>query len=106
MIATCELDSRALSSAFGLRRERIHVTGYPRCDVLFDASGELDESAEPFRYLYLPTFRDRSGFDPIQWGGSAWGELNDWLGDNSAKLDIKLHPAAVVLSGNTFPGST
>lgn len=52
VIASSETVQRRLVSAFGLPKERVVITGYPRHDILFENSNRVKK-----RILYAPTWR-------------------------------------------------
>jgi CDP-glycerol glycerophosphotransferase len=94
-----------LESAFGLRDDRVPVTGEPRVDVLSRgtpesrrstaraaiaaAVGETDPSARLI--LYAPTWRDGAP-DPAVPSGEEWRRIVEVLGRRRAVLLVRSHP--------------
>jgi CDP-glycerol glycerophosphotransferase (TagB/SpsB family) len=94
-----------ISSAFGVPRERIAVTGDPRDDVLLTgtreqrrtpaitllekAIGVVPSTARVV--LYAPTWRDGE-HDPSAPDAATWDEIADWLTRTDAVLVVRVHP--------------
>jgi CDP-glycerol glycerophosphotransferase (TagB/SpsB family) len=94
-----------ISSAFGVSRERIAVTGDPRDDVLLAGSaderrssaiallekaiGVVPDSARVV--LYAPTWRDGE-HDPSAPDAATWNEIASWLDRTNTLLVVRVHP--------------
>ena len=82
VVSSAKFFDENLSSAFDISNEKILLSGYPRCDVLFkpslhDFTRKINAKfGNPLKILYLPTFRslneafrpfDSFGFDEDIW---------------------------------------
>jgi CDP-glycerol glycerophosphotransferase (TagB/SpsB family) len=100
IIATSPETAQITERAFDLEADAIVITGYPRNDILFQASppGADDGSwPESFReavesgrfvFFYLPTYRD-SGKPFLD---VDWAEVDRLMERGNASLFLKLHP--------------
>ncbi len=103
LIASSERDAEAISTSFGVPRERVAVTGLPRYDLLFEELpptsdlSECDHRIEQLLagrrlVLFAPTFREH-GCSPVEQVSPAeWSRLCACLRDKGAVLGIRLHP--------------
>jgi CDP-glycerol glycerophosphotransferase (TagB/SpsB family) len=100
IVVTGERLTDVFASAFGVARDRIVVTGYPRNDALFGAIPGFDVGQNRSLYdeiaaddgptlAYLPTYRDgdRPPADAIDFAA-----LDELLGARDATLLVKFHP--------------
>lgn len=86
-----ELVAARIASAFGIRRDRIVVTGDPRDDVLHEpAPSPLDHGAAR-AVLYAPTWRDGAA-DPVVPTPEEWETIAAWLDAHDAVLYVRSHP--------------
>lgn len=103
--AASEVVRGRLESAFGLREDRVPVTGEPRVDVLSQGSAEerrataraaLDALAGPLSpdtraILYAPTWRDGAA-DPAVPTAAEWAAIDALLEQVNAVLFVRSHP--------------
>ena len=95
--------------SFGVRQNKVIVTGYPRNDYLFQENDSLEKLGVPVPndcklVVYMPTFRVPKGasyfdsqsdaiLDVINLKDSFWMEqFNDYLKTKNIYLLVKLHP--------------
>lgn len=103
-IATSDVVADKFSSAFGITRKNIFITGYPRNDILLENEVEVTLSSEESGFydrlkilkdhhqkiaIYMPTFR-ASEID--FWDVINLNELNQRLAGLNVVLVTKLHP--------------
>src|SRR5690606_12092097 len=86
LTAACEVSQARLMSAFGLSKERVQVTGYPRIDRII-AAGERPAWLPGGRgserlILYAPTWRESAAAEAHLWNGfdtHRWKQLlEEW----------------------------
>jgi len=98
VIATSPLHAEQAYEYFGVGPERVEITGFPRCDVLFhperpQVDSALDawirdlESRGAHLFFYMPTFRD-DGSPPFVF---PWEELDRRLGELGARMLVRTH---------------
>ncbi|MEO8262309.1 MAG: CDP-glycerol glycerophosphotransferase family protein, partial [Pseudolysinimonas sp.] len=89
-----------ISSAFGIPRDRIVVTGDPRDDVLLAGTAAerrtaaleaLGADGTARRILYAPTWRDGAS-DPSAPDAATWDEIVAWLDRTDSELWVRTHP--------------
>ncbi|MDX1645751.1 MAG: CDP-glycerol glycerophosphotransferase family protein [Longimicrobiales bacterium] len=101
ILATSEEMLEITCRVFDVDEDAVAITGYPRNDVLFDASagggGPRTDWPSAFRtadeegrfiFFYLPTYRD-SGKPFVD---VDWGEVDDVMERRNASFFLKLHP--------------
>ncbi|WP_395638761.1 CDP-glycerol glycerophosphotransferase family protein [Pseudolysinimonas sp.] len=86
-----ELVAARISSAFGVPRDRIVVTGDPRDDALTTPAAPLLEAGGSRTILYAPTWRDGDP-DPATPTPEQWRALAAWLDARDAVLYVRAHP--------------
>jgi CDP-glycerol glycerophosphotransferase len=86
-----ELVAARISSAFGVPRDRIVVTGDPRDDALTAPSAPLLEADGARTILYAPTWRDGDP-DPATPTAGQWDAVASWLEQRDAVLYVRAHP--------------
>jgi len=97
IVSTSEIFDHKLNSAFKLKNGNVFKTGYPRNDLLNSSSIHPIISNinikynNPFKVLYLPTFRSDCSFDPF--GNNCFSEVAmlKVLEDNNIVLFSKGH---------------
>ncbi len=108
IVSASEFCSDALANCFKVSHDKIKVTGYPRCDILFEETDmpsklDINRIEWPKVVLWMPTFRQSSQlkiFDSHQTQtGLPLIETSEQLIDLNKKLQelrlfviIKLHP--------------
>ncbi len=98
MIATSEAMARLFAQTFGLPLSRVHVTGQPRTDVLFEGKApDLALRAGPLpahskRILYCPTWRDGSATRLFPFTDQDWDALDACLVRLDALMFVRTHP--------------
>ena len=94
-----------ISSAFGVPRERIAVTGDPRDDVLLagDPAGRRAAARDLLEgavgalppatrvVMYAPTWRDGE-HDPSAPDAATWQQITAWLERTNSVLIVRVHP--------------
>ena len=82
-----------IESAFGVRRDRIVVTGDPRDDELLSSmrAAAPRRATGRRRILYAPTWRDGQP-DPAAPDAATWEAIVAWLDANDAELMVRTHP--------------
>lgn len=107
-IATSEFFQNKLSSAFGISKDNILITGMPRADLLFEKSSFLEKVCNGKKYrsigIWMPTFR-QSNVDTFRsdaqmengffnyWDENTLNKINDSLVSTNDFLILKIHPA-------------
>ena len=99
LIVNSEKTREQYAGAFALPRERVHVLGLPRTDLILDKERMEEKRARFFRQypelagkritLYAPTFRDDEEEHPRQ--TLDLGSLTGVMGEDEA-LFLRLHP--------------
>ena len=80
-----------LASGFEVDLASVRKDGYPRNDCLVADSGP--RNGVVLRVMYLPTFRDRSGFSPLgELATAATEGLDDALAAHRVELLVRPHP--------------
>ena len=92
MIAACDDEKKTYEKAFGLRSNKVVVTGHPRLDNVFAQS--QSKSCNSVKLIYLPTFRGAPGSDFTLWQDSnfPYYELGKLLELIDGEFYVKLHP--------------
>jgi CDP-glycerol glycerophosphotransferase (TagB/SpsB family) len=85
-----ELVAPRISTAFGVPRDRIVVTGDPRDDALL-AGAKRARPGGLRRILYAPTWRDGQA-DPAAPDAATWDAIATWLDAHGAELLVRTHP--------------
>ncbi|HWH98631.1 MAG TPA: CDP-glycerol glycerophosphotransferase family protein, partial [Pseudolysinimonas sp.] len=87
-----ELVAARISSAFGVPRSRIAVTGDPRDDALAaHGATKLLDAGAAHTILYAPTWRDGAP-DPVAPTPEQWDAIAAWLEQRDAVLYLRAHP--------------
>jgi CDP-glycerol glycerophosphotransferase len=87
-----ELVAARISSAFGVPRSRIVVTGDPRDDALTaPRDAALLDAGTARTILYAPTWRDGAP-DPVAPTSEQWDAIAEWLERRDAVLYLRTHP--------------
>ncbi len=98
VVSTAQTFSHKLSSAFDIPFEKVILSGYPRCDLLFEK--ELHPLVEkwdvkfnkPTKIFYLPTFRsENDNFRPFNSFGFDENEWSQYLIKSNSILISKGH---------------
>ena len=111
MVVTGDEYAKQYAINFGLRRDQMLVTGFPKVDYIFHPDSEWREKLkvkEADKYIFwLPTFRNtnRPGFErhnhtvpkgetglPMVSSIDQLKSINELLVDNNSVMIIKLHP--------------
>ena len=108
-IATSSVFQEILAGAFGMKKERVFITGFPKNDVYFGAMPGAEigadqevlaklqqlkkESSLPRTILYAPTWRDTGG-DSFFEKPDALLRLDEFLTQENLFFFLKLHPLA------------
>jgi len=117
-IATSHYFQKKMEKAFNLPKDKVVVTGQPRCDLLYEATDWFEkEGINRSKYhkigIWMPTFR-KSIKGSIRVDGiykenaisflnkNQLSDLNSFLKDNSTLLLIKIHPMDA-LQNEIFP---
>ncbi len=98
-IALSDEHAALMASAFQLDRTDVWVTGYPRNDAL----RSTDAASEKPTLLYLPTFRDRSGFSVVDALMSEGDSITAGLSRLGAQMMVSMHPADLARADLTLP---
>ena len=113
-IVTSDLYRQIHASIFEMDETHVHVTGYPRNDLLFKPSNALEKlgiTSEYKIYIWLPTYRKAAlGHDGIDGSENSFGigtideqhflELNAQLKKQGVFLIIKTHPMDTIQIDN------
>ena len=95
MISSSETETEILCESFGLSKEQIIQTGYPRYDILLEPQnnllGKLNLPQNKKTLLYAPTFRDATDLILFPFEDFNFNELNDFLIKEDILLLIRLH---------------
>jgi len=94
-IVTSDFERYFLSSTYFLSRYKIHITGYPRNDVLFNKSKKEKYKTRNKAYknlLYVPTWREHEITEIFPFEDFDFNKLISFLQDNNIKLYIRFHP--------------
>ncbi len=86
-----ELVAARISSAFGVPRDRIVVTGDPRDDALVVPGPPVLDAGGARTILYAPTWRDGDP-DPATPTAEQWHVVASWLEARDAVLYVRAHP--------------
>jgi CDP-glycerol glycerophosphotransferase len=86
-----ELVAARISSAFGVPRDRIVVTGDPRDDALTAPVVPALDAGGARTILYAPTWRDGDP-DPAVPTPEQWAAVGAWLEERDAVLYVRTHP--------------
>jgi len=86
-----ELAAARISSAFGVPRSRIVVTGDPRDDALVAGASPLLPREGSRTILYAPTWRDGAP-DPVAPTDDEWEAIAAWLERRDVVLYVRSHP--------------
>jgi len=115
-IATSKIFQNIIAKAFNLEKEKVIITGQPRCDFIFTNTNTLKRlNIHKNNYkkiiLWAPTFRkdkDHKINDgkfanglPLLHGNNDLAKLNKYLSENGVLLIFKLHPMDI-LNGYDF----
>lgn len=109
MVATSPVFQKIFTSAFGITKERVFVTGFPKNDIYFkdipgaDVGADPEvlvklqqlkkESSLPRTILYAPTWRDTGG-DSFFEKPDVLLRLDEFLAQENLFFFLKLHPLA------------
>lgn len=99
MFATSAAMAELFHRTFGVSLERIHCTGQPRTDVLFDSpapdiAGAYDPPLPPHRrrLLYCPTWREGTPVRLFPFGDRDLEALQRFLEAHDAVMFVRTHP--------------
>lgn len=92
IISPLEEFNKIFSSAFKVPSERVKALGYPRNDVFYRLSGDLERKV--YRVIYMPTFRAIDGellfSDKYKFN---FDEIDSLLNAHNIELWLRVHPA-------------
>lgn len=90
--ACSQYDKECFTSAFGMDKNKIVITGYARNDLLTD--NNIEKSEGLIKTIYLPTLRGKPGeefklFETTKFDFAKYDEL---LKNYGISIDIQVHP--------------
>ncbi len=105
VLSTCKHFIPVWSHHFSFPKEKIFVSGFPRCDMLFKENPRYDFGKYDKLILWTPTFRQAIfGYDDTKFNGNIIPvlsnkeikEVDEYCNNCHVKIIVKLHPAQIL----------